>query len=369
MVQKNEEAGRTSRSASSTSGRVAGARREGERASAATVPDRRIVFVDEQSAGIGRRLVRGHWAYFDAEGKRIVDREEIDRLNHIGLPPAYEAAWFSPDPDAHILATGIDARGRKQYRYHPDFIAGRDAGKFGRCAAFGRALPRLRERVARDLAKRSLSRDRALASVVRLLDTGRIRVGNEAYVRANGSFGATTLRMRHAKLDHGKLLLRFKAKSGKLCTLKVSDRGLVRFVKQMQDLPGQHLFQYIDDDGAIGTIGSSDVNAYIRETMGDQGESGDFTAKHFRTWRASALAFEWLATHEHARLQPMLDFVASELCNTPAIVRKSYVHPDLISLAKAEGTAIDAQLRLPRQTKWLSRYERGLLAFLEDEKN
>lgn len=362
MIEKNEEAGRISRSASSTSGRVAGARRGEERTCARSVPERALIFVDDQVAGISRRLLRGHWAYFDTNGQRITDREEIDRLNHIGLPPAYEQAWFAPDPNAHILATGIDARGRKQYRYHPNFIADRDAGKFGRCAAFGHALPLIRARVELDLAKRSLSRERALASVVRLLDTGRIRVGNEAYARENGSFGATTLRMRHAKLDRGKLMLRFKAKSGKLCTLSITDRRLVRFVKQMQDLPGQHLFQYLLDDGGIGAIGSSDVNAYIRETMG-----ADFTAKHFRTWRASALAFEWLMTHDRAQLRPMLDFVASELCNTPAVVRRSYVHPMLIDLAKTEGGP-EGLGALPRRTKWLSRFERGLIALLEREK-
>lgn len=350
------------RPASSTSGRVAGARREGERASTETVPHQKLIFIDDHAAGISRRLLRGHWAYFDADGQRITDRDEIDRLNHIGLPPAYARAWFAPDPNAHILATGIDARGRKQYRYHPDFIADRDAGKFGRCAAFGQALPLIRARVEHDLAKRTLSRERALASVVRLLDTGRIRVGNEAYARENGSFGATTLRMRHAKLDRGKLMLRFKAKSGKLCTLSITDRRLVRFIKQMQDLPGQHLFQYLLDDGGIGAIGSSDVNAYIRETSGS-----DFTAKHFRTWRASALAFEWLTTHEQVRLRPMLDFVASELCNTPAIVRRSYVHPMLIDLAKAESTGADGSWPLPRRTRWLSRFERGLIALLARE--
>jgi DNA topoisomerase I len=329
---------------------------------AVSVPRQNLVFADEEVPGIRRRWLRGHWAYFNADGARIVDRNEIDRLNHIGLPPAYEQAWFSPDPNAHIQATGIDARGRKQYRYHPDFTAERNASKFARCAAFGKALPLIRARVERDLAKRSLSRERALASVVRLLDTGRIRVGNEAYARANGSFGATTLRMRHAKLDHDKLTLRFKAKSGKLCTLKVTDRGLVRFVKQIQDLPGQHLFQCVGPDGEIDTVGSADVNAYIRETMRSiEGEG--FTAKHFRTWRASALAYEWLSTQDHPRLRPMLDFVANELCNTPAIVRKSYVHPVLIDLAKAEST--HDRLPLPRRTKWLSRFERGLITFLE----
>jgi len=319
----------------------------------------RLVHVEEGMPGITRRKLRGHWAYYGPEGARITDRDEIDRLNHIALPPAYEAAWFAPVANAHILATGIDARGRKQYRYHPDFIAERDSRKFEACLAFAERLPLIRAQVEQDLRRRTLSAERALASVVRLLNSGRIRVGNEAYARENRSFGATTLRMRHARIEQGRLTLRFKAKSGKTCALRVSDRGLVRFIKQMQDLPGQHLFQYMRDDGTPCPIGSREVNAYIREAMGE-----DFTAKHFRTWRASALAFEWLATQQTTGLDPMLAFVASELCNTPAIARKSYVHPALIDLAKTDVQAFRAQLRLPRRTRWLSRYERGLMAYL-----
>lgn len=319
-------------------------------------------FVDTEEPGIARRQLRGHWAYFSADGQRIVEREEIDRLNAIGLPPAYTDAWFSPDSRAHILATGIDAVGRKQYRYHPEFVAERDSQKFESCAAFGADLPRLRARVEQDLARRGLSAERAIASIVRLLDSGRIRVGNEQYVQANGSFGATTLRMRHARLGSDRLTLRFRAKSGKLCTFSVSDRGLVRFVKQMQDLPGQHLFQYLGEGGEPVPISSSDVNAYIRETMG-----GDFTAKHFRTWAASALAFEWLV-ESHRRggkgtLRDMLAHVAEHLGNTPAIARKSYIHPALIACARS-GEGLDLGAGLPRRTRWLSRYERGLAAFL-----
>jgi DNA topoisomerase I len=319
-----------------------------------------LIFADQSAAGITRRLIRGHWAYFDAAGERIANRDEIDRLNRIALPPAYEHAWFAPDPRAHIQATGIDAKGRKQYRYHPDFRADREASKFGSCIAFGEALPLIRARAEKDAGKRKLTSERAIASIVRLLDSGRIRIGNEAYARANKSFGATTLRMRHARLDHGRLLLRFKAKSGKLCEIKVTDRRLVRFVKQMQDLPGQHLFQYLQADGTVGTIGSGEVNAYIHETMG-----ADFTAKHFRTWRASTLAFEWLATHPGTGLKPMLDFVASELGNTPSIARKSYIHPALIDLAKGDAKSVETEIRPKRASRWLSAHERGLLAFLK----
>ncbi len=320
-----------------------------------------LIFVDDSLPGIHRRKLRGHWAYFDPKGERVTQRDEIDRLNKIGLPPAYEDAWFAPSDQAHILATGIDAKGRKQYRYNPVFTAGRDTAKFESCAAFGRLLPLVRARVEDDLAGRDLSQQRAIASIVRMLDSGRIRIGNESYAKSNKSFGATTLRARHAKIAGGKLLLRFKAKSGKQCELRMTDRGLVRFVKQMQDLPGQHLFQYVRDDGEICPVSSSDVNAYIRETSG-----AEFTAKHFRTWAASALAFEWLAEQrKETGLNPMLGYVSEHLGNTPAIARKSYIHPTLVEVAKDSPIAFREGLRLPRKTRWLSKYERGLIDYLE----
>lgn len=316
-------------------------------------------FADIQSPGITRRLIRGHWAYSTPKGKRITDRDEIDRLNAIALPPAYHDAWFSPDPDVHILATGIDARGRKQYRYHPDFRQEQENRKFAVCAQFGRQLPHLRARVEKDLAKRSLRPERAVASIVKLLDCVHIRVGNEAYARSNGSFGATTLRNRHVRLQGERIRLRFKAKSGKLCDIAVRDRGLCRFVKQVQDLPGQQLFQYLDEDGQPHPVNSSDVNAYIRQAMGE-----DFTAKHFRTWAASVLAFEYLTENEGCTLAAMLAHVAEGLGNTPAIARKSYIHPALIELART-GERAPQMTRPPRATKWLSRSERGLIALLE----
>ncbi|MCW2412549.1 MULTISPECIES: DNA topoisomerase IB [unclassified Sphingobium] len=323
-----------------------------------------LIFVDDSMPGIRRRPSgkRG-WAYFDAEGARITERAEIDRLNRIGLPPAYTDAWFAPNAHAHILATGIDARGRKQYRYHPDFTAERDARKYEGCAAFGALLPLLRRRVEDDLAGRSLTAERAIASVVQLLDSGRIRVGNEAYAKSNRSFGATTLRRRHAKVTGSRLTLRFKAKSGKLSEVSMTDRRLIRFVRQMQDLPGQHLFQYLRDDGTASPVSSSDVNGYLRETMG-----ADFTAKHFRTWRASVLAFDWLLhEQEVSTLTAMLTHVSEHLGNTPAIARKSYIHPNLIALAREGASEFRKQTRLPRQTKWLSRPERGLIAWLEEQ--
>ena len=325
--------------------------------------DAEPIFVDDREPGVTRKRGGRGWAYFDAEGARITDRDEIDRLNAIALPPAYRDAWFCPHPYGHLLATGIDARGRKQYRYHPRFRTVRDCAKFDGLAGFGSALPRLRRQVERDLAKRGLTRERAVASVVRLLDAAGIRVGNEAYVQANKSFGATTLRMRHAELKGQVLRLRFRAKSGKVQEARLNDRALNRFVRAMQDLPGQHLFQFLDAEGAPCPVGSSDVNAYIHAAMGEE-----FTAKHFRTWTASVAAFALLADADApVPMRDLLDTVSQRLGNTPAIARKAYIHPALLALAgdKAAQAAFRAKLRLPRRTRWLSRHERGLIAYLE----
>ena len=323
----------------------------------------RLRYCDDKAPGITRRPVRGGWDYWDADGNRITDRDEINRLNAIALPPAYTDAWYCPHPNGHLQATGIDARGRKQYRYHPDFRAAQDAAKYDRCASFGHRLTRLRAKIEVDLRKRALSRDRAIAAVVRLLDLGHVRVGNEGYAKANKSFGATTLRRRHAKLEGRSLKLQYRAKSGRMRVLRITDGSLIGFVKKCQDLPGQHLFGWLDDAGEAHPVTSSDVNDYIREAMGE-----DFTAKHFRTWGASVIAFETLATaDDHVGLKTLLEPVTAALGNTPTIARKSYVHPDLIALAKDRDAQAGFRdtLILPRMTRHLSRAERGLIAFLE----
>ena len=320
-----------------------------------------LCYVDDAMPGISRRKLKRGWAYYDAQDKRITDREEIDRLNRIALPPAYRDAWFCPDPRGHIQATGIDEKGRKQYRYHPDFRAGQEAEKFDRCAEFGHALPRIRARVAEDLSGRRLGRETVVAAVVRLLDLGRVRIGNEGYARTNRSFGATTLRARHASVKGGKLRLVYRGKSGRMQRLTIEDQRLCRLVRRCQDLPGQHLFQYLDAAGEAHPVTSSDVNAYLREASGQ-----DFTAKHFRTWGASMLAYAALAQGggEGVPLKTMLALVADALGNTPAISRKSYVHPALIERAKRRQADLPP-LPLPRATKYLSSAERGLLAFLD----
>jgi DNA topoisomerase-1 len=321
---------------------------------------RALEYVDDQAPGITRKKSGRGWAYFGPDGKRITDRAEIDRLNAVALPPAYTEAWFCPKDCGHLLATGIDARGRKQYRYNPEFRRRQEAEKFDGCAEFGRLLPKVRKQVANDLARRSLSRERVVASVVRLLDLGAIRVGNESYAKANKSFGATTLRRRHATVSGDKLKLRFKAKSGQLREATISDVRLASLVRRMQDLPGQNLFQYLDEEGEAHPVGSHDVNAYLCEAMGEH-----FTAKNFRTWHASVLALCLLAEAERPlTLKDLTAEVGAHLGNTPAMARKSYIHPAVTALVDRQQKW-RARLKLPRDGKWLSGHERALIKLLE----
>jgi len=322
-----------------------------------------LCYVDDSRPGITRKRHGRYWQYFDPQGKRITDRDEIDRLNAIALPPAYRDAWFCPDPRGHIQATGYDDKGRKQYRYHEGFREQQEAAKYDRCASFGKALPKLRKKVAADLRRRTLSRETVVAAVVRLLDVGRIRVGNEAYAQSNKSYGATTLRDRHARVAGRTVKMRFKAKSGIERELRITDTSLSRIVRRCQDLPGQHLFQYINGDGEPHPVSSTDVNDYIRAATDE-----DFTAKHFRTWSASAIAFEAIcaAGEDGVGLNAMLEPVAEALGNTPAISRKSYVHPALIEAVKDSKGRLG--LQCPRPTKYLSSAERGLIAFLGGRK-
>jgi DNA topoisomerase-1 len=303
-----------------------------------------------------------YWAYFDAEGNRVTDRQEIDRLNAIGLPPAYENAWFCADPNGHLQATGIDARGRKQYRYHPEFREKRENAKYEGLLEFGKALPKLRRRVEKDLRCRNLTREAVLAAVVRLLDTEHIRIGNEQYAKENKSFGATTLRRRHLRRTGHGLMMRFAGKHGIVHEVKITDSNLKRICKRCQDLPGQMLFQYVNGDGEPKPVTSGDVNDYIKEACG-----GDFTAKHFRTWSASVIACEQLLKKaEHARItvKTVVEPVAEALGNTPAISRKSYVHPGLLEAVKDNSRDPLGGMERPRPRKRLSSAEVALLEFL-----
>jgi DNA topoisomerase I len=323
-------------------------------------------FTDLSTPGITRKRVRSAWGYFDAQGQRITDRDEIDRLNAIGLPPAYTDAWFCPYADCHIQAFGIDARGRRQYRYHADFRAAQDAGTYEGCLEFGKALPKIRRQVDKDLRRKELDKQRVVAAVVRLLDEEKVRVGNRQYARDNKSYGATTLMGRHLTKKNGRLMMRFAGKHGIVHEVALTDRRLARVVKRCQELPGQMLFQYVNGDGDPQPVTSADVNDYIRAASG-----GDFTAKHFRTWGASVIAFEQLLEKEEDKrisVATVIEPVAEALGNTAAMARKAYVHPSLIEATKDNPRDPLGGMERPRARKWLSSAEVGFLQFLQKRK-
>ena len=326
----------------------------------------RLRFVDDSKPGITRKRKGRYWQYFDADGKRIADRAEIDRLNAIAMPPAYKDCWFCPYPNGHIQAIGYDAKGRRQYRYHPDFRARQEGLKYDRLADFGRALPKLRKRVDQDMEGKPTSCDAVIAAVVRLIDAAYLRVGNEAYAKSNKSFGATTLRNRHARVGRGKVRIAYVGKGAIKREVTITDARLARIARRTQDLPGQHLFEFIDEEGEVRPVGSCDVNDYIREATGE-----DFTAKDFRTWGASVIAFEAMVRRARAKgkvsLKSVIEPVAEALGNTPAISRKSYVHPGIVEAAK-DAVAL-AGRKLPRKTRYLSAAERGLIEFLDSLRN
>ena len=317
----------------------------------------------DDEPGYTRKRHGRYWQYFDEKGDRVTDRDEIERLNALALPPAYADTWFCKDANGHIQATGRDARGRKQYRYHPDYRARQDASKYEGCLEFGEALPKLRARVEKDLRKRTLSRDTVLAAVVRLLDTEHVRIGNEQYAKANKSFGLTTLRVRHLRQAGSKMTMRFAGKHGIVHEVDLTDRNIKRIVGKCQDLPGQHLFQYENGDGEPKAVTSADVNDYIREATGK-----DFTAKHFRTWGASVIFFEQLLHKEEEdrlSLKTVLEPVAEALGNTPAISRKSYVHPRLIDAIQEDKDDPLHGMARPRARRRLTTAETGFLKFLK----
>ncbi len=320
-----------------------------------------LIYVDDTLPGITRKGAGKGWAYYDPKGHLIGDRAEKKRLNAIALPPAYADAWFCPAPNGHILATGYDDKGRKQYRYHPDFREMRENEKFDSCVAFGKLLPLVRRRVERDLASKGMNRERAVASVIRLLDLGFLRVGNDQYAKRNKSYGATTLRRKHVEIEKDGVHLTYRGKSGKDQDITVHDDEFRKVVQDLQELPGQELFQFLDDDGTRHQVTSSDVNAYLRETMGE-----DFTAKSFRTWHATVLAFDVLArAKEDLTIKAVVETVAEELGNTAAVTRNSYIHPAVIDLIEQQEDW-RANLKLPRTAKFQSREERGLIEMLED---
>lgn len=313
-------------------------------------------YADPSEPGI-KRIRRGRgFSYRDADGRPVRDPDTLTRIRSLAIPPAWRDVWICASPRGHLQAMGRDARERRQYRYHPTWTDTRGETKFGRSAAFARALPRLRRRVARDLRLSGLPRDKVLAAVVRLLDRTLMRVGNEEYARANQSYGLTTLRNRHAHLDgRGGLKLSFRGKSGKRHEVGLRDRRLARVIRACQDLPGQRLFAYRDEEGAERPIDSDDVNEYLRRSMGD-----DFSAKDFRTWAATVLAARELGRQQD--LPDAVRTVAQELGNTPAVCRASYIHPAVIEAADAPGGVRPS--RSGRTMAGLNSDERAVLALL-----
>ncbi|MFL5493923.1 MAG: DNA topoisomerase IB [Gemmatimonadales bacterium] len=287
-------------------------------------------YVNDSMPGIHRRRAGKGFTYLDSNGRRITDHATLARIRSLAVPPAYSDVWISPHPNGHIQATGRDARGRKQYRYHPRWREVRDETKFGRMLAFSEALPRIRTRVEQDLSRPGLPREKVLATVVRLLELTGIRVGNDEYARNNRSFGLTTLRDDHVEVSGSTMRFEFRGKSRKVHRVSLSDRRVARIVARCQSLPGEELFQYVDDEGVHQAIGSSDVNDYLREIAGE-----DFTAKDFRTWSGTLLATGALeelgpaASEREAKstIVEAIDRVAARLNNTRAICRKYYVHP------------------------------------------
>ena len=319
-------------------------------------------YAHEGDPGIRRRRAGKGFSYTDVDGAVIRDKAVLDRIRKLAIPPAYTDVWISPDPLGHIQAMGRDAKGRKQYRYHERWRSTRDEAKFSRMAAFGRALPALRARVDSDLRRHALTHEKVVATVVRLLELTLIRVGNDEYVRQNKSFGLTTLRNRHVTIEGKTVIFEFTGKSGVHRQLGLGDRRLARIMRSLQEMPGQRLFQYVDEDGRRRPVGSADVNAYLRDAMGEH-----FTAKDFRTWAGTLAAGKALAMHpsptgerESRRLVTLcVKETAGLLGNTPAVCRSAYIHPAVLDafgtgrlppcFAEAEGEA----------------YEQAILAFLD----
>lgn len=301
-------------------------------------------YVHDDRPGIRREAVRNGFRYLDAHGDPVEDETQLARIKSLVVPPAWTEVWICPQANGHLQATGRDARGRKQYRYHPKWRTARDEVKYERMLKFGAALPAIRREVDRGLKLPGLPREKVLATIVYLLEATMMRVGNEEYARTNKSFGLTTLRNRHAKVDGSDVEFSFRGKSGVYHKVKVHDRRLARIVARSRDLPGQELFQYVDADGETHSIDSSDVNDYLREIAGE-----DYTAKDFRTWSGTVLAalalqeFEKFDSEAQAKknIVRAIESVAEKLGNTPSICRKCYVHPAVLD-AYLDGAMLEA---------------------------
>jgi len=324
-------------------------------------------YVSDEMPGI-TRIARGkHFSYLAPDGKEIADEKELARIKALAVPPAYTDVWICPIHNGHLQATGRDARGRKQYRYHKRWREIRDETKYGRMIAFAQALPAIRKRIEADLGLAGLPREKVLATVVQLLESTAIRVGNDEYAKDNGSFGLTTLRNKHAKVEGSTVRFSFRGKSGVRHAIDLRDGRLARIIRKCQDLPGQQLFEYADEDGQPGAIDSSDVNEYIRAISGE-----DFSAKDFRTWLGTVTCATLLAQQDEAptqserkqRLADVIKDVAKRLGNTPTVCRKCYVHPDVLD-AYLEHGALNMDEAM-RHTKGLLPEEIFVLALLRE---
>ena len=300
-------------------------------------------YVNDTKPGIRRERDGDTFRYFDAKGNEITNDKVLERIRSLGIPPAYTDVWISPWPNGHIQATGRDAKGRKQYRYHPRWREVRDETKYGRMMAFGQALPLIRELTEKHLALPGMPREKVLATVVRLLEQTLIRVGNDEYAKTNKSYGLTTMRDKHVDITGSTVRFEFRGKSGKNHTISIKDRRLANIVKRSRDLPGYELFQYIDENGQRRDVTSDDINTYLREITGQE-----FTAKDFRTWAGTVLAALALQAAEpfekeaqaKKNIVAAIQSVSERLGNTPSICRKCYVHPAILD-AYLEGTMID----------------------------
>ena len=331
----------------------------------------RLRYVSDRRPGIRRDRDGEDWAFFDTDGSRITDERTIERIRKLAIPPAYTDVWICRDPRGHLQAVGRDARGRKQYRYHPRWREVRDEAKYGKMLVFGRVLPTIRAQVRRDLALHGLPKRKVVAAIVALLEKTMMRVGNEEYAKQNKSFGLTTLRNRHARVKGGHLTFDFRGKHGVEHHIDLQDRRLARVVERCRDLPGQDLFQFVDGDGETHGIGSDDVNEYLHEITGE-----DITAKDFRTWAATNLAAETLAAAEihdtktkaKRALVEAVESVAKRLGNTPAICRKCYIHPAVfegyLDGSLALGLKARADAVLEHDSAGLSGLELAVTRFL-----
>jgi DNA topoisomerase I len=324
-------------------------------------------YVTDEMPGIRRKKDGGSFTYVTPDGTKVTDDKTLTRIRSLAIPPAWTDVWICPHPRGHLQATGRDAKGRKQYRYHPRWREVRDAVKFDRLVAFAKALPRIRQRLDRDLARPGLPRAKVLAAMVRLLEETKIRVGNEEYAKQNKSYGLSTLKNRHVQVNGSKVCFRFKGKSGKTHLIELSDRRLARVIQRCLDIPGQELFQYVDEAGEYRDVRSEDVNNYIREIAGD-----DFTAKDFRTWAGTLLAARFFSECEpcspeiskreaQQRILRVVEMVADELGNTVAVCRRCYVHPAVFD-AFLSGVTLTAGVVNHRQPKTSGRSRYALSA-------